>query len=96
MEARKFEQLSKLDKIMLLRSSSWGLLEQLRAGLSSVCMCTIERRGALDDEEFCCRLVDWLRGLCDVSEGFAITLADLLTEERPESSVPVGALAWLG
>ena len=46
----------------------------------------VQRRGTLQRELHCTRVLKWLLNLCDVSEGFVLTLASVLSEEIHISS----------
>lgn len=89
---QRFRGLEMCDKMIACAGDDVEELEEASVVLQQAGWATtIQRVGALEAEEYCCQLVDWCCEICDVSEGFAMTVADILMEEIPLESpiVPV-------
>ena len=81
--AEKLRRLEVCDKTVVRHASDASKLDGLHRVLAAQWAATIQPAGALDAEDYCCRVVDWCCATCDISEGFTMTLADILAADMP-------------
>jgi len=77
----KVDRFDRDDKLVLMTSSSIKRLNMVALSVQRCWKTQIQPTGLLAAEEYCCDLLDWCCAICDVSEGFALMLADILTSK---------------
>lgn len=81
--AQQKQQLIETDKVAVLTNVQ--IIEPLKylcRCLKKYCHVNLQDNGLLESEQYCCQILAWFCSLCDVSEGFTISLAEILSEEQ--------------